>query len=267
VFGYKHTDLNFNYARGVNYPSPVVLQGFLANQDLPAGFKTNAIRPEIVDHLEVGLTHALPDTFTVGGTYFHDAGRDRTRAYMFGGAPNELFFNSTTARYTIHGVELTGSLTPVEFLKVFGAASWLKARATGDDGVERDKMPYTPGFTIQAGFNWDFLKRLHLYGDYQHFQDMYAGTAARTSPTNNPASNFPALTNLNLLPDANVVNLRLDCDFSWPALYLERAKFYIAVDNVLNSRYAYALETNAANRVGYYYMPGATYMVGLNLSF
>jgi outer membrane receptor for ferrienterochelin and colicin len=267
VFGYKHTDLNINYARGVNYPSPVVLQNFLPNQDLPSGFDTNKIKPEIADHYETGLTHAMPGTFTLGGTYFHDRGRDRTRAYMFGGAPNEFFFNSTTSRYRIHGVELTGSLTPAEPLKIFGGATWLKARGTGDDGVERNRMPYTPSFTFQSGFNWDFLKRLHLSGDYQYFQDMYAGTAARTSPTNSPASNFSALTNLNLLPDANVVNLRLDYDFSCQALYLEKAKLYIAVDNVLNSQYAYALETNTSGNKGYYYMPGTTFMIGINLNF
>jgi outer membrane receptor for Fe3+-dicitrate len=267
VFGYSHTDLNFSYARGVNYPSPVVLQGFLANQDLPAGFDTNKIRPEVADHYEVGLSHALPGTFMLGGTYFHDRGRDRTRAYMFGGAPAELFFNSTTSRYRIQGVELTGNLTPAESLKVFGGATWLRAKGIGDDGVERNTMPYTPAFTFQTGFNWDFSKRLHLSGDYQHFQDMYAGTAARTSATNSPASNFSALTSLNLLPDADVVNLRLDYNFALKSQYLEKARLFLGVDNVLNSRYAYALETNSSGNKGYYYMPGTTFNVGISLGF
>jgi outer membrane receptor for Fe3+-dicitrate len=267
VFGYKHTDLNFNCARGVNYPSPVVLQAFLANQNLPAGFDTNKIKPEIADHYEVGLTHTLPGTFELGGTYFYDWGRDRTRAYMFGYAPTESFFNSTTARYSIHGVELTGSLTPVESLKIFGGATWLKAWGTGDDGVERNKMPYTPAFTFQAGFNWDLLERLHLSGDYQHFRDMYASTLARTSSTSSPASNFPNLTGLNLLPDANVVNFRLDYDFSCKSLYLGKAKLFLAVDNVLNSQYAYALETNASGNKGYYYMPSTTFRIGIKMNF
>jgi iron complex outermembrane receptor protein len=267
VFGHKHTDLNFNYARGVNYPSPVVLQAFLANQDLPTGFDTNKIKPEIADHFEAGLTHTQPGAFTLGATYFHDLGKDRTRAYMFGGAPNEFFFNSTTAQYKIHGVELTGNMTPVESLTIFGGATWLKSTGTGDDGIERDRMPYTPAFTFQTGFNWDFLKHFHLSGDYQHFQNMYAGTLARTSSTGSPASNYPSLTNLNLLPDANIANFRLDHDFRCPALYLEKAKIFIAVDNVLNSKYAYALETNASGQKGYYYMPGATFMAGLSLNF
>jgi outer membrane receptor for Fe3+-dicitrate len=267
VFGYGHTDLNFNYARGVNYPSPVVLQAFLVNQDMPTGFETNKIRPEIADHYEAGLTHTLPKSFVLGGTYFYDRGRDRTRAYMGGGAPNEFFFNSTTSQYRIRGVELTGSMTPAAPLKLFGGAAWLKARGTGDDGMERDRMPYTPAFTFQAGFNWDFLMHFHLNGDYQHFQDMYAGTAARTSPTNSPASNFPNLTNLNLLPDAHMANLRLDYDFSYQSLYLEKAKLFLGVDNVFNSQYAYALETNASGNKGYYYMPGTTLRIGINLKF
>jgi outer membrane receptor for Fe3+-dicitrate len=267
VFGYGHTDLNFSYARGVNYPSPVVLQAFLANQDLPTGFDTNKIKPEIADHYEVGLTHTMPGTFTLGGTYFHDRGRDRTRAYMFGGAPDEFFFNSTTSRYRIHGAELTGSVTLAQSLKIFGGATWLRARGTGDDGVERTRMPYTPDFTFQSGFNWDFLKRFHLSGDYQHLQDMYAGTLARTSSTGSPASNYPDLTNLNLLPDANLVNGRLDYDFSFKPMNLEKAKLFLAVDNLFNSKYAYALETNASGNKGYYYMPGTTFRIGIDLNF
>ncbi len=267
IFGYGHTDMNFNYARGANYPSPVVLQNFLANKDLPAGFDTNKIKPEIVDHYEVGLTHTFPEKFTLSGTYFQDRGRDRTRAYMFGGAPNELFFNSSTSRFRIHGAELTGSMTFVQAVKIFGGATWLRARGTGDDGIVRDKLPYTPDFTFQAGFNWDFLKRLHLSGDYQHFQDMYAGTLMRTSSAGSPASNFPALTNLNLLPDANVVNMRLDCDFRFKPLDLEKARLFLAVDNVFNSKYAYALETNSSGAKGYYYMPGTTFMIGIRVNF
>jgi iron complex outermembrane receptor protein len=216
----------------------------------------------------VGLVHALPGIFTIGGTYFHDKGKDRTRAYMFGAAaPNELFFNSTISRYRIQGVELTGSMTPTESLRIFGGSTWLRAKGPGDDGIERDNMPYTPSFTFQTGFNWDISNRFHFNGDYQHFQDMYAGTAARTSSPASPASNFAALTNLNLLPDANVVNLRMEYDFALKSLYLEKAKLFLAVDNALNSKYAYALETNASGKKGYYYMPGTTFSMGINLNF
>ena len=267
VFGYKHTDVNFSYARAVNYPSPVILQGFLANQDLPDGFDTDKIKPETANHYEVGATHTLPGSFTLGGTYFYDRGKNRTRAYMFGGAPDEFFFNSTAAKYRIQGFELTGRATPTRTLEFFGGATWTGAKASGDDGEESDKLPYTPEFTFQAGASWDFLPKFQLSGDYQHFQSMYAGTAARTSATNAPASNFPVLTELNRLPNANVVNMRVDYTFSYSSMLLEKAKIFIAVDNVFNAKYAYAMETNTAGDRGYYYMPGTTFMVGIDFGF
>jgi hypothetical protein len=39
------------------------------------------------------------------------------------------------------------------------------------------------------------------------------------------------------------------------------------VDNVFNSKYAYAMETGSAGEKGYYYMPGATFMVGMDFGF
>jgi iron complex outermembrane receptor protein len=267
VLGYGHTDLNFNYARGVNYPSPVVLQGFLANSSLPSGFDTEKIKPEVVDHYEVGLTHVWPGTATLSGTFFYDNGKDRTRAYMFGGAPNESFFNSTTSKYKIRGVELAGSVTPVEDLEIFAGATWLRAKATGDDGIERDRMPYTPDFAFQAGFKWDFLEHFRLSGDYQHLQGLYAGTEARTSATGNPASNFPKMTSLNRLPDIDVVNLRLDYLFDYEPLHIRQGKVFLAVNNVFDDKYAYALETNAGGDKGYYYMPGTNFMIGVDFTF
>ena len=268
VLGYANTDLNFNYARGVNYPSPVVLQGFLVNKPLPSSFDTEEIKPEVVDHFEVGLTHTWPKIARLGATWFHDQGKDRTRAYMFGAAPDETFFNSTTAKYTIQGVELSGSVTPVKNLELFAGATWMNAEATGDDGIKQDKMPYTPSFAFQAGFKWDFLEHFRLSGDYQHMQDVYAATSMRTSPTNKPASNFGTLTSNNKLPDINVVNLRLDYMFDYEPLHLRDGKIFLAVNNVFDQKYAYAMEVNSTNTArGLYYMPGINFMVGMDLKF
>ena len=266
TFGYKRTDVNFGYARAVNYPSPVVLQGFLANASLPGDLDTNMIKPETANHYEIGLTHVEPGKFTLGAAYFHDKGKNRTRAYMFGPAPDEFFFNSTAAKYRISGFELTGKATPAGGLEIFMGATWLKARGTDDDGFEQDRLPYTPDFTFQAGFNWEFMRNFSLSGDYQHIQNMYAGTVLRTSPVNNPASGFPVLTEADRLPDADVVNLRLDYAFRYSQSRTEKARFFIAVDNVLNNKYASALETSGGN-TGYYYMPGTTFMVGIDFGF
>ena len=269
-FGYKYTDAHFSYARAVNYPSPVVLQGFLENTSLPDGFDVDKIKPETANHYEIGATHTAPEKFTIGATWFNDAGKNRTRAYMYGGAPDESFFNSTASEFRISGVELTGKTTPVEDLEIFMGATWLRAKGKGDDGVERDKLPYTPNFTFQAGFNWDFAQNFSLSGDYQHIQDMYSATSMRTSATNAPASNFSELTEADRLPDADVINLRVDYTFRFSPLGMEKAKIFMAIDNVFNNKYAYALAKgtiDGAMRTGYYYMPGTTFMFGVNFGF
>jgi iron complex outermembrane receptor protein len=266
VIGYANTSLNINYARGVNYPSPVVLQGFLENKYLPQGFDSKKIKPETVDHYEIGLTHALKGSGALNATFFSDKGKDRTRAYMYGGAPNEFFFNSTQARYRIRGVELSGTLAPSKGLELFAGVTWLRAKATGDDGVEQKNMPYTPSFALQAGFKWKIRENIALSGDYQYLRDIYAASSARTSNPSSPGSTFGTLAKADKLPNANVVNLRLDCLFDRKPWQIKGGKIFIAVHNVLGAKYAYALETNGADSA-YYYMPGRTFMAGFELKF
>ncbi|MDR2075689.1 MAG: TonB-dependent receptor plug domain-containing protein [Desulfovibrio sp.] len=267
ILGYAHTDLNFNYARGVNYPSPVILQNYLGNASLPSSLDTEEIRPEIVDHYELGLTHTWPGLARLSGTFFYDRGRDRTRAYMYGNQPSSVsFFNSSASRYRIRGLELAGSLTPLEGLELFAGATWLRAKAVGDDGLERDRMPYTPDFALQTGFSWKFHENFRLSGDYQHLQGVYDGTAARTTNPAAPASDFSRLTKLNKLKDIDVVNLRLDYLFSYEPLALKEGKLFFAVDNVFDADYAYTKEVSATDSASYW-MPGTTFMLGLELKF
>jgi len=268
ILGYGRTNLHANYARGVNYPSPVVLQGMLPNTSLPPGFDTKKLKPEVVDHYEIGLTHAWEGLATVGATYFHDRGKDRIRAFMANGSPDESFFTSSTSRYKIHGFELTGSLTPVEGLEFFAGATWLDVKATGDDGIKRSKMPYTPNFSLQAGFKWNFYDNFTLSGDYQFLHNVYSATSMRTAPLNNPASNFAELTSIDKLRDISVANLRLDYAFDYEPWKIKEGKVFVSVDNVFDNKYAYTLaKDTTTNQRAFYTMPGITFMVGFDLKF
>ena len=259
VLGYADTNLNASYARGVNYPSPVVLQNFLTNTTyLP--IDTKKIKPETVDHYEIGLTHKWKGIGSLTGAFFYDDGKNRTRAYMGGAAPSS--FNSSSARYKIRGMELSGNLTPAENIELFAGATWLRAKATGDDGVEQKKIPYTPSFTFQTGFNWKFLDHFQLSGDYQHLRDVYAATSARTGVS----SNFSNLTDANKLPNVNIVNTRLDYLFNYEPAHIKKGRIFVAVNNVLNADYAYALEISGTTSACYY-MPGRTFMAGFELTF
>ncbi|MCG6536035.1 MAG: TonB-dependent receptor plug domain-containing protein, partial [Syntrophales bacterium LBB04] len=178
VTGYGNTDLNINYSRGVNYPTPIVLM----NMVLTISPVSNAsqywkeIEPEVVDHYEVGLTHTWPKIASLGAIVFQDKGKDRFQAYMFGAIP--IPFNDPIGQYEIRGLELTGTITPVKNLEFFAGATWSEAKATGNDGIERDNLPYTPGFQFQAGSTWRFLDNFRLHMDMQHLRDLYQGTNA-----------------------------------------------------------------------------------------
>lgn len=253
VTGYRHTDLHYNYARGVNYPSPVVVMNMVRTDVAVAnaGQYWRDLKPEVVDHQEVGVTQIWPERASLGATFFYDKGKDRYQAYMFGPIPTQ--FNDSIGRYKIRGVELTGTVSPLRNLECFAGATWLKAEATGSNGMESDKMPYTPRFQFQAGINWTFLDYFRLYLDMQHLRNLYQGTSARSG-----SFNFSPLTHKDKLDDITLCNTRLSYRFDYPSLRLSDSEVFLAVDNIFNQDYEYAKG---------YPMPGTTFFAGFSLKF
>ncbi|MFH2121472.1 MAG: TonB-dependent receptor plug domain-containing protein [Pseudomonadota bacterium] len=251
VTGYGNTDLNINYSQGVNYPSPVALMNMVLTSS-PVSNPSQyweKIKPEVVDHYEVGVTHTWPKTASLGATVFYDRGKDRFQAYMFGPMPTQ--FNDPIGQYEIRGLELTGTATPVKNLEFFTGATWLEAKATGNDGIKRDHMPYTPSFQFQAGANWNFLENYRLYMDMQHMRNVYAGTSARSG-----RFNYSELTDSSKLDDMTVFNARLSYRFTYRPLRLNNAEISLAVNNIFNQDYKYAKG---------YSMPGTTVFAGFSM--
>ena len=270
VFGYGHTNVNFSFAKAVNYPSPVIFQGLLGNSSMPGNIDTKSIKPETANHYEIGAVHIDPGKFTLGVTYFNDSGKNRTRVFMGGSTPEDAsYFNWTAKEFRIFGVELTGKTTPTDGIEIFAGAAWLRSKGTftardennAERDVQRDRLPYTPNFTFQAGFYWDFAQNFSLSGDYRHTRDMYPASIGRTGVT------FPELTEAVRLPNADVVNLRVDYTFRYGRSSREKAKFFVSVDNVFNNKYAYAAPVTSGDNTGYYYMPGTTVMAGFDFGF
>jgi len=251
--GYGNTDLHFNYARGVNYPSPVVLMNLVLEGSSVSdpGQYWKDLKPEVVDHYEVGLTHTWPETASLGATAFYDRGKDRFQAYMYGAIPTQ--FNDLIGRYEIRGLELTGTVTPLKNLELTAGATWMEVEARGSDGIERDKMPYTPSFQFQAGLNWKFLERFRLFMDVQHLRNVYSATSMRTA-----TFNFSELTEANKLDNMTVANTRLSYRFDCETLRLKDSEAFLAVNNIFNTEYEYAKG---------YTMPGITVFAGVSLKF
>ena len=253
VAGYARTDINLNFAHGVNYPLPVVVMNMVLT-DIPVvnpALYWQNIKPEVVDHYEAGLSHTWPEKGSVNVTYFQDKGKDRFQAYMFGAVP--VSFNDAIGRYRIRGVEISGTFMPLKDMELFAGATWLRARARGGDGIEQDHMPYTPGFQAQAGFSWLFLEHIKFRLDAQYLRDVYAATSARSGNFN-----FTMLTDQNKLKDFVVVNGRLGYLFDLKQLSLQGSEIYVAVNNIFNRHYEYDKG---------YPMPGVTAFAGLTLKF
>ncbi|MBA4396136.1 MAG: TonB-dependent receptor [Syntrophus sp. (in: bacteria)] len=253
VAGYAQTDLHINYARGVNYPSPIIIMNMVPTNAPVANASEywKNIKPETVDHYEIGLKHAWPQKGSLGLTAFYDSGRDRYPAYMFGAIP--VIFNDSIGKYEIRGLELAGAFVPVKRLECFAGATLMEARATGANGIERKHMPYTPGFQLQAGVNWTFLERFRLRLDMQYLQDVYSATSMRTGTLN-----FNELTDANKLEDFVLANGRIAYLFDYKPLRMAGSEVYVAVNNIFNRHYEYSKG---------YSMPGITAFAGLTLRF
>ncbi|HVP78873.1 MAG TPA: TonB-dependent receptor plug domain-containing protein [Thermodesulfobacteriota bacterium] len=253
VTGYKNTDLHLNYSRGVIYPTPIVVMN-LVQTNVPVANASQAwerIKPEVVDHYELGLTHTFPKIATLGATVFYDKGKDRFQAYFFGPIPT--LWNDPIGKYRIRGLELTGTATPMKNLELFAGATWLRANATGNNGVEVDHLPYTPGFQLQAGATYKFLNHFKFYMDMQYLRDLYQGT------NNRPGTlNFTELTSIDKLDDIIVANARLSYGFDYMPLRLRDSEIFVAVNNIFNQHYEYAKG---------YPLPGTTVFGGFTIRF
>jgi iron complex outermembrane receptor protein len=249
IFGYGGTNLNVNYARGVNYPSPVVLQGLVGpgGPDNPEQY-WKGLRPEVVDHFEIGVAHSLGKRGNITATAFHDRGKDRFRAYFGGATP--ITFNDPIGRYTIRGLELTTSLRPRKDWSFFAGTTWLDVKAKGNNGIEHDKMPYTPSFTFKAGTQWEIAESDRLYMDMQHIRGLYQGTSARGG------FNYSTLDGRNKLDDITLFNLRLSRRIRQPGGHFDEMEVFLAINNLFNQSYEY---------VKGYPMPGVTAMIGVEL--
>ncbi len=252
VAGYRHTDLHFNYARGVNYPSPIAVMNLVVSTSTVTNPDQywKSLKPEVVDHYEVGLTHSWPEIASLAATAFYDKGKDRFRAYMGGSIPTQ--YNDPTGKYEIRGLELSATATPVKSLDFFAGVTWLDSEATGNDGIKRDHLPYTPSFQFQAGATWKLLDNFRLYMDMQHLHNLYQGTSMRGT------FNYGPLDAKDKLGDITLFNARLSYTLNYKPLRVNDSEIYVAVNNIFDQDYEYAKG---------YGMPGTTVFAGISMKF
>jgi iron complex outermembrane receptor protein len=245
VVGWGNTNLNLNYGFGVVYPAPAIIQSWVnSDPEYDVGDLKDS-RPETVRHFEAGLTHVWPELFSLGVSGFFDDGRDRIVGS--GNVPGNA---ASVDYFRIFGLELSGSVTPFKGFELFAGGTWLNIRARGADGVEADKMFYTPDLSVSAGFNLTLFERFRLNADYQHLGGLYGGAGLAGDTFSNPPES-------NKLDDVNLVNARLSCILEYKKWHIDAAEVFVSVNNVFNQKYAYYLNEE---------MPGISVMVGLNVT-
>lgn len=243
--GYQDTELSLNYARGVNYPSPVILQGGILNQHETFW---DDVKPEVVDHYELTLSQRVGDVANASVSVFYDEGKDRFRAYMFGGIPET--FNDPIGRYKIKGIELSGNWQPTDRLALFGSVTYMDAEATSKD-KKATHLPYTPEWMVKAGVDWSVTDKTHAYLDVQHMSDLYGGNSGR-------GGGYFVSDSTTKLKDITLVNVRVSRTFNYSPLHVADSEVFVAVNNLFNHKYSY---------IDGYPMAGITAMIGTKINF
>ena len=173
VLGRGGTKLHFAYARGLNYPGVYVkllprLGGPTESDD--------GLDPEVVDHIEAGVTQDLGEWLSASAVFFRDDGHDR---FLIVGPP-PTFKNVEKFRFT--GVEATVTLRPTPALSLFAGMTWLDA--------DPEDLPYAPEWSASAGLNWRFLERFELSLDGLYLGDHLQLTSRKSVAVPEPIDAF-----------------------------------------------------------------------------
>jgi len=254
ALGWKHLDLNFNYSRGLVYPAPAVIQDLLGNSAVFQITDLNSVEPEKIDHFEAGITFApKPSHFfscTLDASYFFDNGKNRI--IVTSQVPGNA---SSVSSFKLQGLELSASfkIFPgklyADTVELFAGSTWYTdLKATDENGNSTKQIPFTPVFSLSAGFRWVFLKHFNLSGDFQFLHNLCTGTMG-SSPT------FTAPAEEDKLDDIFLLNLRLGYNLVQEKWRLADSEIFVSVNNVFNTKYEYYTG---------YIMPGITYMIGFN---
>lgn len=251
---------NANYARGVNYPSAVVIQG-LVKEGERAVRGWREMKPEVVDHYEIGAKYSFENGSNIGITGFVDDGKDRFRAVMANAKPfANALLTDPESRYKIRGLEIAAEVKYGESLNAFFSATYMKSKARGSSGLGAmagkagtfsvSHIAYSPKWMFKTGVDYAFCENWNLYADAQYITGLYGGTSGR-------GPGFMIETGKKL-KDVMLVNAKLSRKVVIPALHVRTGEAYLAINNLLDKDYQW---------IDGYPMPGVNAMLGLKLRF
>ncbi len=229
VVRYKDTEFHARYAKGFNLPG--VYAVFQYTKMWNQGDKWKTIKPELINHYEIGISHAFTNWLKGSLTAFWNYGKDR---FIFKSPPPRF---ENLESYHIRGEELTLTLNPMKDLEMFFGVT--------HQNRSPENLPYSPKISMTSGINWQFMNRFLLSTDAQYVASRYVGNPRY--PTATP-DKVGAYLNLNAR-----LNYRLT-DKGSPF----ETNIFISGENLTNRKYEFLKG---------YPAPGRTMMAGVNVSF
>ena len=232
-FDFKETTVFANYAHAFNYTGPYATMQFdtlWGGPPFNAAGRWRDVKPESLDHYEVGLSHRFLKWLKLDVSLFQDDGRDAIRITT---PPNPPAIRAVDG-YRVRGLEMALTLNPLDNLDLY-------LGGTLTDTLP-DDWPNTPEASGVLGFtytlhNWRFNMDTQWVGDRHVDATRFDGMAVQ-------------------MEDYHLVNARVGYTFHLP--HDTRLELFSAVENLTDSRYEYRSD---------YPMPGATWSFGLDFRF
>ena len=227
----KLLELHAMASRGLNYPGVNVV----VSSDMFWGANKlwQDLKPEKVDHVELGLAIQFHPAVRWDLTAFRDKGRDR---FIFVAPPPPPAHFENIAKFETRGFETTLTLTPLPELAFFMGATYMTR--------DPEDLPFAPTWSASAGATYRFLKHFKLSMDMAYF-DSYNTVNPRYPGSRVEVDSFL------------LVNAKLSYDFQIPGSKL-KGQLFAAGENLLDYDYKYKKD---------YPMPGINGMFGASLKF
>jgi iron complex outermembrane receptor protein len=229
VVRYKDTELYTQYARGFNLPG--VYTVFYYTLNFGQGDKWKDLKPEKIDHFEIGIGQTITQWLKADLALFYDSGEDR----LIFKTPPPGFENLES--YRTKGIEFTATLTPLPNFEFFVGGTYLSPSP--------HDLPYAPRKTLSAGISYSLWDRIFLNLDSQYVSSRFVSNPRfQTAAPGRVESYY-------------LVNGKISYRFR-PSGQKWEGELYIAGENLTDVNYEF---------LNGYPMPGATVMVGAGIRF
>ncbi len=229
VVKYRDTEFYAQYSKGFNLPGVYTVYNYTKVWN--RGDLWRDLKPEKIDHFEVGFSQKFTKWLKGDIALFYDSGENR----LVFKSPPPRFENLEV--YRTRGVELTATLTPLRNLEFFIGGTYLSPSPYD--------LPYAPRKTLSAGLSYSLWEKFFFNLDTQYVDHRF---------TSNPR--YPTATP-GKVGSYYLVNGKIAYRYK-PSSGKWEGEIFVAGENLTDVNYEFLKG---------YPMPGATAMFGTSIKF